>query len=136
MSNVLGEAVENQLAKAQQIERWPAGMVLFNEGEPPRGFLVIHSGIVDLEFSGRNGVSKSLRTAHPGEVVGLSYAVSNTPYDCTARARTSVELGFVPLMELQRMLDETPSLWLTIAQFLSQDINSCWASMRSLSGAR
>jgi CRP-like cAMP-binding protein len=136
MSIVLPEAVENQLAKAEQIERWPAGMVLFHEGEAPRGLFVIHSGVVDLEFSGRKGVNKSFRTAHPGEIVGLSYAVSNTPYDCTARARTSVEAGFVPLMELQRMLDETPSLWLTIAQFLSQDVNSCWASMRSLSAAR
>jgi CRP-like cAMP-binding protein len=136
MSNVLGEAVEKQLARAEQVERWSAGMVLFNEGEAPRGLFVIHSGVVDLEFSGRNGVSKSLRTAHPGEVVGLGYAVSNTPYDCTARARTSVELGFVPLTELRRMLDETPSLWLTVAQFLSEDINSCWASMRTLSGVR
>jgi CRP-like cAMP-binding protein len=136
MSNVLGEAMEKQLAKAEEIERWPAGMILFNEGEAPRGLFVIHSGVVDLEFSGRNGVSKSLRTAHPGEVVGLGYAVSHTLYDCTARARTSVKLGFVPLAELHRMLDETPSLWLTMAQFLSEDINSCWASMRTLSAAR
>jgi CRP-like cAMP-binding protein len=136
MGNVLGEAVEKQLAKAKQIERWPAGMVLFSEGEAPRGLFVIHSGVVDLEFSGRNGVSKSLRTARPGEVVGLSYAVSNTPYECTARARTSVEVGFVPLTELQRMLDETPSLWLTMAQFLSEDINACWVSMRTLSAPR
>ena len=136
MSNVLGEAVEKQLAKAEEIERWPAGTVLFNEGEAPRGLFVIHSGVVDLEFSGRNGVSKSLRTANPGEVVGLGYAVSHTLYDCTARARTSVKLGFVPLTELHRMLDETPSLWLTMAQFLSEDINSCWASMRTLSSPR
>jgi len=136
MSNVLSEAVKKQLAKAEQIERWPAGMILFNEGEAPRGLFVIHSGVVDLEFSGRNGVSKSLRTAHPGEVVGLGYAVSNTSYDCTARVRTSVKLGFVPLTELHRMLGETPSLWLTMAQFLSEDINSCWASMRTLSAAR
>src|ERR1700693_3635172 len=77
MSNVLSEAGEKQLEKAEQIERCPAGMILFNEGEAPRGLLVIHSGVVDLEFSGRNGVSKSLRSARPGEVVGLSYAVSN-----------------------------------------------------------
>src|ERR1700680_4557140 len=54
MSNVLGEAVEKELAKAEQIERWPAGMVLFNQGEAPRGLFVIHSGVVDLELSGRN----------------------------------------------------------------------------------
>ena len=136
MSKVLGEAVESQLAKAEQIERWPAGMVLFNEGEAPRGLLVIHSGIVDLEFSGSNGVSKSLRTARAGGVVGLSYVVSNTPYDCTARARTKVQIGLVPLREMQRMLDETPSLWLTLARFLSEDINACWSCMRTLSRAR
>ncbi len=136
MSNVLGEAVENQLAKAEQIERWLAGMVLFSEGEAPRGLFVIHSGVVDLECSGRNEVRKSFRTAHRGEVVGLSYAVSNIPYDCTARVRRAAKVGFVPLMELRRMLDETPSLWLAMAQFLSEDVNSCWASMRTLSAWR
>lgn len=136
MSNFPGESVVSALKNLEKIERWPRGSVLFNEGETPRGLFFLHSGTVDLEFSGRHGISKSLRTVHPGEVIGLSYAISDAAYDCTARAHTKVEVGFVSVTELRRMLNEDPSLWLTLAQFLSEDLGSCWSSMRTLTGTR
>lgn len=126
----------NQFSKAEEIRRWPAGEVLFREGEQPLGVFVLYSGTVDLVFSARNGLRKSLRVAHPGEMVGLSDAISNTPHDCTATTRSSAKIGFVPVADLRRQLDETPALWFTIAQSLSKDVNSCWASMRTLTAAR
>ncbi len=130
------EAVENQFSKVEQVERWPAGKVLFRVGEQPRGVFIIHTGVIDLVFSARNGVSKPLMTVRAGEIVGLSDAVSNTPHDCTATVRTSAQIGFIPLTELRSMLEETPSLWFAIAELLSADVNSCWGSMRNLAAAR
>src|SRR5438045_2632044 len=128
--------VENQFGTIERIERWPAGEVIFREGEQPRGIFVVYSGTVDLIFSARSGVSKSLRTALPGEIVGLSDAISKRPHDCTASTRSRARIGFVPIEELRRQLDETPQLWLTIAKFLSADVDSCWGSMRTISAAR
>jgi CRP/FNR family transcriptional regulator, cyclic AMP receptor protein len=128
--------IESQFGAIEQIERWPAGEIIFREGDPPRGIFVLYSGTIDLVFSGRNGISKSLRTGTPGMIVGLSDAISNQPHDCTAITQTGARIGFVPIDALRRQLEETPQLWLSIAKFLSADVDSCWASMRTLSAAR
>ena len=133
MTELMTEAVESQFLNAEQIERWPAGKVLFREGEQPRGVFMIHSGEVDLVFSARNGNSKALRVAHPGEMVGLSDAIAASAHDCTASTHSAARIGFIPLPEFRQMLNDSPTLWFKILQFLSEDINSCWASMRSMS---
>lgn len=130
------EAVENQFGSIEQIERWPAGEVIFREGDLPRGIFILYSGTVDLIFSARTGVQKTLRTALPGGIVGLSDAISNRPHDCTASTRSGARIGFVPIEALRRQLEETPELWLSIAKYLSAEVDSCWASMRTLSAAR
>ena len=130
------ESVENPFASIEQIDRWPAGEIVFKEGEKPGGIYILHSGTVDMVFSGRNGIRKPLRTALPGEIVGLSDAVSNNAHDCTATTHTNAKIGFVPIETFQRRLAETPALWLDIARYLSVDLDSCWASMRTLATAR
>ncbi len=128
--------MDNEFAKIEQIERWPAGEVIFREGEQPRGVFILYSGTVDLVFSARNGFKKTLRTAVPPEIVGLSDAVSNMPHTCTATIQANSTIGFVPIEALRRQLDETPELWFTIAKYLSADVESCWADMRTFAVAR
>ena len=126
----------NQFSTIEQIERWPAGEVIFLEGDQPRGIFILYSGSVDLISSARTGLKKRLRTAIPGEILGLSEAISSDPYDCSATARTAVKIGFVRLEALRSQLEETPALWFTIAKYLSANLDSCWASMRTQSQAR
>ncbi|MGZ5477497.1 MAG: Crp/Fnr family transcriptional regulator [Thermoanaerobaculia bacterium] len=128
--------VESQFAVAEEVQRWPAGSILFNEGDEPRGIFIIHSGQVELVFSARNGVRKALRTVRSGEILGLSEIVSGSRSDCTATTRTASRIGFITVTELRRMLDEDPSLWLEIAESLSIDLSSCWRSLRSLGASR
>jgi len=127
---------ESPFATIETVERWPAGEILFREGEQPRGVFILYSGTVDLVFSARSGVKRTLRTAYPGEVLGLSDAVSNTPHDCTATTRAGVRVGVISVEALRSQLADQPSLWLSIAQLLSADLGSCWASMRTLAVAR
>ena len=124
--------VMNELQALEQPDSLPAGSVLFREGQSPAGVYVIHSGRVDLVFSGRNGVAKPLRSLSQGAIAGLSDAVSNTPHDCTATTRSSTRIGFVPVSDLQRLLAEKPGVWLEIAEMLSVDLKDCWDSMRDL----
>lgn len=128
--------VESQLAVAEEVRRWPAGSVLFNEGDEPRGIFIIHSGQVELVFSARSGVRKALGTVRSGEILGLSEIVSGSRCCCAATTRTASRIGFVAVTELRRMLDEDPSLWLEIVESLSVDLGSCWRSLRSLGTSR
>ena len=129
-------AVDTELAGLETIEPWPPDEVLFREGETPRGVYVIHSGEVELLFSARNGVRRPLRTMRRGDVVGLGDVISGRNHDCTATTRTAARLGFIPTLDLARVLNENPAVWLSVARILSADVSSCWASMRQLSAAR
>jgi CRP-like cAMP-binding protein len=128
--------MDNEFDKIEQIERWPSGKVIFREGEQPRGVFILYSGTVDLVFAARNGFKKTLRTAVPPEIVGLSDAISNTAHTCTATIKANSKVGFVPIEALRRQLEETPALWFTIAKYLSADVETCWADMRTLAVAR
>jgi CRP-like cAMP-binding protein len=135
--NNLGEGMgRSQLAVAEDIQRWPAGSVLLNEGDRPRGIYIIRTGQVDIVFSSRKGLRKVLRTARPGEILGLSEIVSGTVCVSTATTRTSSRIGFIGAEQLRCMLEEDPSLWLEIVADLSVDLSSCWQSMRRVSAAR
>ena len=136
MNCFVPEGSESPFAKVERVERWPAGEIIFREGEQPRGVFVLYSGTVDLVFSARSGLKRTLRTAYPGEVLGLSDAVSNTPHDCTATTRTGVRVGCIPIDALRDELAVDPALWLSIAKLLSADLGACWASMRTLAVAR
>jgi CRP-like cAMP-binding protein len=128
--------VMNKLQAMERIELFPAGRVLFSAGEVPDGVYIIHSGRVDLVFSGRNGVTKVLRSLKAGAIAGLSDAVSNTPHDCTAATRRASRIGWVGIDDFRRLLSEQPAQWLEIAAMLSVDLAHCWGSMRTLAAPR
>ena len=121
---------QNQFGAIEQVERWSAGEVIFREGDQPRGIFVLYSGTVDLIFAARSGISRSLRTATAGEIVGLGDAISDRCHDCTATTRSGARIGFVPIEALRRQLQETPALWFTVVRFLSTDLESSWATLR------
>lgn len=129
-------SVETQLLNAARVEQWPAGKTLFREGDPSRSVYIVVSGEIDLVFNARRGAHKTLRAAHAGDIAGLGDAMAGAPYDCTATTRTPATIGTLSATELRRLLAETPSLWLTVLQFLSNDVNACYDSMRAVAGLR
>jgi len=125
-------AVERTLIGLQELQRRGPGVVLFREGDPPRGVYIIHSGAVDLVFAARNGIAKPLQLAGEGQIVGLSSIVSGRVHDATAIVRVPSELGYVEGRTLMDLLERNPPVWFDVLQFLSQDVSSCWDSMRRL----
>jgi CRP-like cAMP-binding protein len=124
------------LTQRETLQHRPAGTVLFNEGDPPRGTHLIHSGTIELLMRARNGDWKRLRSASPGEILGLESVVSRRPHDATARAITSCELGFIEREAFLRMLDESPAIWFSVLRLLSQGVNTSYDSLRHTARAR
>jgi CRP/FNR family transcriptional regulator, polysaccharide utilization system transcription regulator len=124
--------IERTLIDLQDLQRRSAGDVLFDEGDIGRGVYIIHSGIVDLVYAARNGMTKPLQTAEAGHIVGLSSVVSMRPHDATAVVRVPSELGYVESGRLLHLLERDPAVWLEVLQFLSTDVGSCWDSMRRI----
>ena len=109
----------------------PAGKVLFRENEAADGVYVVHSGEVELSYS-----TKPLHIARPGEILALTTVMSNRTHESSAMTRSACVLGFVDKSVFLRMLDEQPSLWLTVLQMISTNINQCWQSMRAAAAVR
>jgi CRP-like cAMP-binding protein len=125
-------AVERTLIGLQELQRHGPGAVLFCEGDSPRGVYIIHSGTVDLVFAARNGIVKPLQLAGEGQIVGLSSVVSGRVHDATAIVRVPSELGYIEGRRLMDLLERNPSAWFDVLHFLSQDVSSCWDSMRRI----
>lgn len=64
----------------------PMGSILFAEGQVSRSVSVICEGKVKLSKSSRDGKTLLVKIAKPGDVLGLSAAISRTPYEVTAQA--------------------------------------------------
>jgi CRP-like cAMP-binding protein len=128
--------IADTLSEHETLERYGEGKVLFREGDEPRGVYILRSGQVDLVFSGRKGATKPLRVAEEGTILGLSCVVSRRRHDCSATTRTPCELGFVERDAFLRQIDHSPTVWFSVLQLLSQDVNSCYDCMRTITAAR
>jgi CRP/FNR family transcriptional regulator len=126
-------AAELEALEVQQ--QVPAGTLLFQEGEQPRGVYVIRSGRVDLVYSSKSGAVRPLATAVEGQILGMGGVVSGKLHDCTATAGTAATFGFVDRQALLSLLERKPALWFSVVQTISSDINSCWDCMRTITSA-
>lgn len=128
-------SIVRPLFEGEQVLYVRTGETIFRQAEEARGVYVIHAGEIDLLFSERNQL-RLLRTARAGQVLGLSPVLLHLPHDCTATARTEATLGFIEKLKLLETLDRHPDAWLRVLETLSQDVNSSYASMRTMKESR
>jgi CRP/FNR family transcriptional regulator len=102
-SNLRGEALARFTAIAPEFDR-ARGESLFTEGQNSKCVFIVCSGRVKVTVSSREGKTAILRIAGPGDILGLSAAMSNTPHETSAEAvefcrvraiRASDFLGFL-----------------------------------------
>src|SRR6266496_3310235 len=124
------------LTECQTLQGRSAGEWLFREGEEPQGIYVLHSGAVDMLYSAAKGDPKPLRVAQAPQVLGVTELISGKRHNCSAMTRTTCLLGFVDKDRVLAMLDENSAAWFSVLEALSEDVDSCYASMRSLTAAR
>jgi CRP/FNR family transcriptional regulator, cyclic AMP receptor protein len=110
----------------------PAGAVLFVEGQSPRGVFIVCSGRVNLSTTSREGKILILKTAEPGEVLGLSAAISGAGYETTAETATPCQLNFVDRQHLLDLMQSHSEIGVRTAQFLSRDFQSAYRDIRDL----
>ena len=110
----------------------PAGAILFVEGQSPRGMFVLCSGTVNLSTTSREGKILILKTAQPGEALGLSAAISGVTYEVTAETATPCQLNFVDRKNLLELLQSHPEVGLHAAQCLSRDFQSAYRDIHDL----
>ncbi len=87
------------------ITTYPGGAVLFVEGQMPRGAFVLCSGKVKISTTSKEGKVLILRTAEPGDVIGLSAVISGQTYEIAAETLGPCLVNFVERDGLLRLIE-------------------------------
>ncbi len=133
-----GLPVEAQwaLAHIQTSMEFPEGHVLFREGEPSDGILLVASGAVKLSICSHKGQQLVLRVAGPGEILGLSATVSGKTHEATAETTSASQLFFIKRKDFLRYLKEHTDACMHVVEFLSNDVHQAYNRVRALGLAR
>ncbi|HXH50415.1 MAG TPA: Crp/Fnr family transcriptional regulator [Terriglobia bacterium] len=102
----------------------PKGFQFFLEGQSPLGIYVLYSGRVDLSVTDVHGRQMVIGTAMPGDILGLSAALSGKYYEETAVAATTCQTGFVRCQDFLRFLDHHPEAAFWVVQLLSDRVTT------------
>lgn len=111
---------------------YPKGAVLFVEGQAPRGIFVLCKGRVKMSICATDGKTLIVRIAEPGEVLGLSAAVSGKPYELTAETIDPCQVNFVKRDDFLRFLKDHSEACFKVAEQLSEKYNTACHEVRSL----
>jgi len=114
----------------------PAGALLFVEGQTPRGVYVVCSGKVKLYTTSKDGKVLILKQAEPGEVLGLSAAISGTNYEMTAETALPSQLNFIGRQDFMALLQTHSEVGVHAALSLSREFQSAYRDIHDLVLAR
>ena len=110
----------------------PAGAILFVEGQEPRGIFIVCSGRVNLSTTSREGKVLILKTAMPGDTLGLSASISGMGYETTAETATPCQLSFIDRKHFLELMQSHSETGLRVAQCLSRDYQSAYRDIHDL----
>ena len=114
------------------IALYPRGTTLFQEGRPARGVFMLCDGRAKLTVCSGTGRRLTLRIAGPGEMLGLSAAVSGTPYEVTAEMLDNSQVAFVRRKDMLHFLRMHRDACLQVVHLLSQDLHTAYDRVRAI----
>jgi CRP/FNR family transcriptional regulator, cyclic AMP receptor protein len=111
---------------------YPKGTLLCLEGQAARGVYVLCTGRAKLSTTSAEGKSIILRIAEPGEVLGLTAAVSNSPYEATVETLEPTQANFISHTDFIRFLEEYPEVGMKVAHQLTHNYKCAYDEIRSI----
>jgi CRP/FNR family transcriptional regulator, cyclic AMP receptor protein len=122
--NPLPPVALSALRSIQTTEVCPKGHEFFLEGQAPTGIYILYAGRVDLSVTDAHGRQMVLGTALPGDILGLSAALSGKYYEETAVAATTCQTGFVKCPDFLHFLSHHPEAAFWVVQLLSDRVTT------------
>jgi CRP/FNR family cyclic AMP-dependent transcriptional regulator len=115
----VSDAALSAFERTKFTSSYPAGAVLFVEGQSPRGVYMICKGRVKMMMSSADGKTMIVRFGEAGEMLGLHSSVSGEPYELTAETLEPCQINFVRREDFLKLLHEHPEMYANAAQQLS-----------------
>lgn len=111
---------------------YPKGTTLFMEGQPSNGVYILCQGKVKLSTCSKDGKIIILHIAEPGEVLGLSAAVSDAIHNATAEVIEPCQVNFVRNDDFLEFLQKNTEACFSALKQLSKDYNTAYLQICSL----
>ncbi len=128
--SVLDPARLQELDELRQKTIYPAGAVVFLEGDTPCGVYCVCAGRVKLSSASPDGRAVIFGIAEPGEVLGVRSLLSGRPHDLTAETLEQTQLCFIPGNNFTRFLHSHGDVSLKLAQRLSNELYDAYRQVR------
>ncbi len=129
-------SVSPQTAKAlteiRRTSSYPAGALLFMEGEAARGVYIVCQGRVKLLTTNSEGKTLIFKIAKPGDILGLNATISNAPHEITAEILQPAQLAYVSREDFLKFIKEHGDACLQVAQHLGRDCHLAYEVIRSI----
>ena len=111
---------------------YPAGTLLYAEGETPRGLFILCSGAAKLTISSGTGKTLITRMIEPGSALGLASVMSGNRYKTSAETTSHSQLKFVKRDDFLRFTEEYRAASFNIARQLIEECESDADQIRAL----
>jgi len=111
---------------------YPAHTVIFTEEQPSTGIVVVLEGEVRLSINSSDGRRLSFCIAKPGEVLGLTAAISGRPYEMTAEALYPAKIAHVTRQVLLQFLARHPEAYQTVTRDMIHNFNLACEQLRTV----
>jgi CRP/FNR family transcriptional regulator, cyclic AMP receptor protein len=109
-----------------------SGAKLYREGEEGDAVYVVCSGQIKLSCTSKEGKTLMLKIAMPGDVLGLSAAITGSPYEVTAEAMETAELKAIGRRDFLEFLQRHGEASLHSAKLLSKEYKDAFFDARRL----
>jgi len=117
--DLIGERAAGALVHGAVIRRWPAGAVLFHEGDRSDRVLIVRSGRIKLTVTAANGTETVLAIRGEGELVGELSAIDGEPRVAAAVALGDVACAVVEVDRFVEVLQGEPDVALVLLRVLT-----------------
>ncbi|HXZ32570.1 MAG TPA: Crp/Fnr family transcriptional regulator [Terriglobales bacterium] len=111
---------------------YPRSAMLFIEGQQPRGVFVLCTGKAKLSTSSAEGKTVITKISEAGDVLGLSAAISNRPYEVTAEMIEPGQANFITRDALLQFMREYGEVAVRVAEQLSRNYYTAYEGIRAL----
>lgn len=111
---------------------YPKGATLFVQDQAARGVFILCTGRVKLSTSYPDGKTLILKIAEPGDILGLSAAVSGKPYKASADVLEPAQANFIARGDFLSFLREYGEAALRVAQELSEKYQAALDELKNI----
>lgn len=120
----LSPEVIDELVAGSRVRRYPAGQIIWSEGDPGDALLILEEGQIRIFRMGLDGQESVLAVVEPPAAIGELALLDGAPRSASVVAQRPVTVRFVPRQTFRQLLAREPSMVYGLLKTLAQMVRA------------